>query len=112
MKPNCKECKHNNNGWCKRFKLQKPQAVIVCESLNDFKGVDITETKTENTGIQFTQKEKALLIGLLNYEIMVKERRIDYHIDYEPDNKDKIEKYENSIVEMEDIISKIMEGEF
>ena len=34
MKPNCKECKHNNNGWCKRFKLQKPQAVIVCESLN------------------------------------------------------------------------------
>ena len=82
MKPNCKECKHNNNGWCKRFKLQKPQAVIVCESLNDFKGVDITETKTENTGVQFTQKEKALLIGLLNYEIMVKERRIDYLIDY------------------------------
>ena len=70
------------------------------------------ETKTENTGVQFTQKEKALLIGLLNYEIMVKERRIDYLIDYEPDNKDKIEKCENSIVEMEDIISKITEGEF
>lgn len=27
----CKECNHNNNGWCKKYKMQKPKAIIKCE---------------------------------------------------------------------------------
>lgn len=28
---NCKECDFNNNGWCKKYKMQKPKAIIECE---------------------------------------------------------------------------------
>lgn len=28
--PNCKDCADNNHGWCKRYNLQKPEAVVEC----------------------------------------------------------------------------------
>lgn len=28
---NCKECNFNNNGWCKKYKMQKPKAIVRCE---------------------------------------------------------------------------------
>lgn len=31
----CKECEYNNNGWCKKFKAQKPKALLECESEAD-----------------------------------------------------------------------------
>lgn len=45
----CNECENNNNGWCKRYKLQKPQAIKVCdykEEMEDFK--KITNSNTYN----------------------------------------------------------------
>ena len=28
---NCKGCNFNNNGWCKKYKMQKPKAILKCE---------------------------------------------------------------------------------
>ena len=27
----CKKCNFNNNGWCKKYKMQKPKAIVKCE---------------------------------------------------------------------------------
>lgn len=31
----CKNCEHNNNGWCKKFNAQKPNALKLCTNKND-----------------------------------------------------------------------------
>lgn len=31
----CKECSFNNNGWCKKYKMQKPKAITKCEEDKD-----------------------------------------------------------------------------
>jgi len=30
----CQECKFNKNGWCNKYKMQKPKAMIECEKDN------------------------------------------------------------------------------
>lgn len=31
----CLECSHNNNGWCKKHKMQRPKALEICTGAND-----------------------------------------------------------------------------
>lgn len=37
----CKECKFNNNGWCYKYKKQKPLAIKDCNKVNGYKKGDI-----------------------------------------------------------------------
>lgn len=38
----CKDCEFNNNGWCKKYSLQKPQALKICNNeQEDYKIGDV-----------------------------------------------------------------------
>lgn len=41
----CKECKFNNNGWCYKYKKQKPLAIKDCSKVNGYNKGDILLVK-------------------------------------------------------------------
>lgn len=45
---NCKECEFNNNGWCKKYKAQKPKAIVLCEDDNNKEDTDYDNQMIEN----------------------------------------------------------------
>lgn len=52
----CKECNFNNNGWCKKYKTQKPKAMILCEE-----DVKYSNKESENLAYMVNGKMQQLL---------------------------------------------------
>ena len=45
---NCKECEFNNNEWCKKYKAQKPKAIVLWEENNSKEDTDYDNQMIEN----------------------------------------------------------------
>ena len=44
----CKECEFNNNGWCKKYKAQKPKAILLYEENGKSDNTDYENQMIEN----------------------------------------------------------------
>lgn len=56
--PNCKICVHNKNGWCNKYNLQKPKAVIECMAAME---VEQALDYENNNTFSLNDEEKRLL---------------------------------------------------
>lgn len=70
---NCNTCEYNNHGWCNKYKLQKPKAIVECNKEQE--EADILEQIIEQSdnnidnkhNIYFTIEEKEVIIHALNF---------------------------------------------
>lgn len=51
---NCNECKYNKNGWCKKYNLQRPKALEVC----NYKENEEETIINTDTNIEIPNKEE------------------------------------------------------
>lgn len=72
MEPNCKECEYNNNGWCTKFKLQKPKAIIECV-------VTIDDDKDEPIATPKPRSSKKLKFVQETFNLDSEEEKLLYH---------------------------------
>lgn len=73
----CNTCEYNNHGWCNKYKLQKPKAIIECDKeqeeanileqiIEDSEEAEV-EYKNNNTDMNFTNEEIEIIIHALEF---------------------------------------------
>lgn len=53
---NCNICEFNNNGWCNRYRKQRPEAIRICND-DDIKEIEYTINNCHDPQIRFWLQE-------------------------------------------------------
>lgn len=74
--PNCKDCADNNHGWCKRYNLQKPEAVVECTAAMEL------EENDEPLEIPKPRSNKKSRFVQETFSLSEEEEKLLYHAFY------------------------------
>lgn len=70
--PNCKGCVDNNHGWCKKYNLQKPEAVVECAAAMELE-------EDEPIAIPKPRSSKKLKLAQETFNLSEEEKKLLYH---------------------------------
>ena len=71
--PNCKDCADNNHGWCKKYNLQKPEAVVECTAAMEL------EENDESSELPKPRSSKKLKFVQETFSLNEEEGKLLYH---------------------------------
>ena len=70
--PNCKGCVDNNHGWCKKYNLQKPEAVVECAAAMELE-------EEEPIVMPKPRSSKKLKLAQETFNLSEEEKKLLYH---------------------------------
>ena len=70
--PNCKGCVDNNHGWCKKYNLQKPEAVVECAAAMELE-------EDEPIAIPKPRSSKKLKLAQETFSLSEEEEKLLHH---------------------------------
>lgn len=70
--PNCKGCVDNNHGWCKKYNLQKPEAVVECAAAMELE-------EDEPIAMPKPRSSKKLKLAQETFSLSKEEAKLLYH---------------------------------
>ena len=70
--PNCKGCVDNNHGWCKKYNLQKPEAVVECAAAMELEEEEPIVTPKPRSS-------KKLKLAQETFNLSEEEKKLLYH---------------------------------